>query len=214
MVDITVYKQRCENIGSRIRDMRKKHNLTQTRLAEEIDRLCNDDDKESFMSQSTVSGWENGTTLPPLSKLIVLASIFDCDVSYLLCDYDEEKKEVSDVSKLTGLSEASLRRIIFEIFMVGELDKLAGRENGIAKTLDVLFSSPSFWKIVKLLDGYTRCVDPSISRAASIAHEFNLLNYNTMSPEMSKDVVGFRLQRTFTDLLNEFDRINKENEDG
>lgn len=214
MVDITVYKQRCENIGSRIRDMRKKHNLTQTRLAEEIDRLCNDDDKESFMSQSTVSGWENGTTLPPLSKLLALASIFDCDVSYLLCDYDEEKKEVSDVSKLTGLSEASLRRIIFEIFMVGELDKLAGRENGIAKTLNNLFTSSSFWEIIRLLDGYVRCTDTSTSRAASISHELNLLNHGTVAPEMSKDVIGFRLQREFTDLLSELDRINEVSENG
>lgn len=83
--------------------------MTQSDLAGRISDIV-PTDKEKCFGQSTVSGWENGKQLPPLPKLIALSEIFQCDISYLLCDYDK-KKDISDISELTGLSERALSRL-------------------------------------------------------------------------------------------------------
>lgn len=36
------------------------------------------------VSQRTVRNWQNGTTEPPVSKLILLAKTWDCSADYLL----------------------------------------------------------------------------------------------------------------------------------
>ena len=44
--------------------------------------------------------------------MIALASIFDCDVAYLLGDYSKEKKDNSDICDMTGLSQKSLSQLL------------------------------------------------------------------------------------------------------
>lgn len=99
MADIFNYEQKRKKIGARIRRLRKAAGLTQEGLAASLDEAT---------SQNTISSWENGVTLPPLARLIALSSIFDCDISYLLCDYDKKQKDIADISDLTGLSEQSI----------------------------------------------------------------------------------------------------------
>jgi len=54
-----------ETIGQTIRRLRKEHNFTQEELAEQLN-----------ISAQAVSKWENGTSLPDISQVVPLASVF------------------------------------------------------------------------------------------------------------------------------------------
>ena len=109
MNDIFVYETRKHKIGDRIKSLREAAGFTQEQLASKMDAL---ERKEKLTKQNTISSWENGKTLPPLGRLIALSVVFNCDISYLLCDYDERKRDISDISNLTGLSEKAVNFIV------------------------------------------------------------------------------------------------------
>lgn len=54
-----------QNIGQVIRKLRKERNFTQEELAEQLN-----------VSSQAVSKWENGTSLPDISQIVPLASVF------------------------------------------------------------------------------------------------------------------------------------------
>ena len=114
MDDIFKYKkiERVKKIGKRIKDERRKKKLSQQKLADAISSIMVDSDPDyKGTEQNTVSNWEKGVSLPPLSKLIALSEIFDCDLGYLLCDYDEPKRDLADVVEQTGLSGKAATRL-------------------------------------------------------------------------------------------------------
>lgn len=110
MDDIFRYEKRKKEIGARIKALRKQQDLSQDGLADRLFQIAPTKDKA--IGQSTVSSWERGVTLPPLERLIALASIFECDLSYLLCDYDKKRKDVWDICCMTGLSEKAISRVL------------------------------------------------------------------------------------------------------
>ncbi|MCI7636955.1 MAG: helix-turn-helix domain-containing protein [Oscillibacter sp.] len=110
MNDIFKYEKRKEEIGKRIKTLRKQKHLSQDDLANRLFYIAPTKDKA--LGQSTISSWERGVTLPPLERMIALASIFDCDVAYLLGDYSKEKKDNSDICDMTGLSQKSLSQLL------------------------------------------------------------------------------------------------------
>lgn len=65
------------NMGSNIRELRKRNNITQERLAEYLG-----------VTYQTVSKWENGTSLPSISLLPSIANIFNISIDEL---YDIDK---------------------------------------------------------------------------------------------------------------------------
>ena len=114
MNDIFRYKKidRVRQIGKRIKDERRKKKLSQQKLADAVSSIMVDSDPDyKGTEQNTVSNWEKGVSLPPLSKLIALSEIFDCDLGYLLCDYDEPKRDLADVVEQTGLSGKAATRL-------------------------------------------------------------------------------------------------------
>lgn len=110
MTDIFRYDTRKKKIGSRIKDLRKKAGLNQKDLAAQMAILMPGGVGLSI-NQSTISSWEKGVQLPPLPKLLALSDIFHCDISYLLCDYDREKRDTADVAAITGLSYDAASRL-------------------------------------------------------------------------------------------------------
>lgn len=56
-------------------------------------------------SRPSVSKWESGKRLPKLDHLVEMCSLFDCEIGYLLCEYDLKKRDTVDINKVTGLSE-------------------------------------------------------------------------------------------------------------
>ena len=112
--DIFRYKKmdRVRQKGKRIKDERRKKKLSQQKLADAISSIMVDSDPDyKGTEQNTVSNWEKGVSLPPLSKLIALSEIFDCDIGYLLCDYDEPTRNLADVVEQTGLSGGAATRL-------------------------------------------------------------------------------------------------------
>lgn len=112
MADIFCYERRRDTIGQRIKLLRKREKLSQEDLGSRLSMIIGRGKETDTIGQSTVSSWERGVTLPPMDKMIALAVVFDCDISYLLGDYEKEKKDRSDICNMTGLSEKAIIEIM------------------------------------------------------------------------------------------------------
>lgn len=67
-----------EKVGRKIAELRKKHNMTQLELADNIG-----------ISFQAVSNWERGNSMPDISKLPELAALFDTSIDELLGEKSE-----------------------------------------------------------------------------------------------------------------------------
>ena len=67
-----------ENIGKRIRELRKEMDCTQSKLADVLG-----------VTQDSISLWENGKRIPDTQYIITLAKFFDVTSDYLLCLSDD-----------------------------------------------------------------------------------------------------------------------------
>ena len=65
------------NYAERIRNERKKANLTQAELATKLG-----------IQQSTVASWETGANTPRMKNLLKMASVLGCDISRLFTTTD------------------------------------------------------------------------------------------------------------------------------
>lgn len=95
-----IYGDRAPEIGQRIKKNRKMLNMTQMELLEKV-----------YLSEKSVASlrkWEKGERLPDLETLARMAEVFDCDIGYLLCDYDEKHHVTADIREQTGLSEEAV----------------------------------------------------------------------------------------------------------
>ena len=73
MNDIFKYEKRKEEIGKRIKTLRKQKHLSQDDLANRLFYIAPTKDKA--LGQSTISSWERGVTLPPLERMIAMLHI-------------------------------------------------------------------------------------------------------------------------------------------
>lgn len=200
MTDIFAYEKRREQIGKRINALRKEKELTQKQLAGLITDIVPTDEDKGF-GQSTISGWERGKQLPPLPKLIALSEIFQCDISYLLCDYDKEKKDISDVSEITGLSINAAKTIV-EI-------KRAGGTAGL-EILSQLIINPVFWNAIANLN-YARFATDNSEKMMSDLLQTKLLELKMLndierhpgasipSPEQMRDINLYHAAQKFSE---------------
>lgn len=93
------------NIAKRLHSERQEAGLTLDTLAEKTGYT-----KPTV--QSWEKGWEDGTGLnriPRLEQLIDLASVYNCTPEYLLCEYDQKNRQLTDVSLETGLLPESIK---------------------------------------------------------------------------------------------------------
>ena len=102
------FAERRRNVGFRIYYERTSRKLTQAKLAELVAEITGDEQ----ISQSTISDWERGITMPPVTRLFALSKIFQCNCGFLLCDYpddyDEKTYNAHLISLNTGLSHESV----------------------------------------------------------------------------------------------------------
>jgi transcriptional regulator with XRE-family HTH domain len=63
-----------ENVGRKIKEIRLENKLTQKDFAELF-----------FVSQDTISLWENGKSYPTVEYLIAISRRFNVSVDYILC---------------------------------------------------------------------------------------------------------------------------------
>ena len=76
------------NMGSRLRDVRKKRGMTQKALAT---RICK--------CTSAVSGYENDDQIPPVDVLVSIARLFDVSVDYLVGLENERTYSTSELNE-------------------------------------------------------------------------------------------------------------------
>lgn len=76
------------NIGSRIKEARKRRGISQKRLA---DYICK--------CPSAVSAYENNIQVPPTEVLISIAHLLNVSPNYLLCYETEETYSVKGLSE-------------------------------------------------------------------------------------------------------------------
>lgn len=90
-------------IGERIRKCRTDLKMSQNELAKRINR-----------GRRAIVSWENGTEkkCPPIEALMEMCKVFNCEIGYLVGEYDCKTHALTDVHEKTGLSEAA----IFELF--------------------------------------------------------------------------------------------------
>lgn len=113
-IDIQGMKDsRSKQIGQRIRAERKKKGWSQGELGVQItDMLGATNPDGRVKSQGNVSEWETGSRIPTFENLLCLSTLFNCDLGYLLCDYDGKAHNEDDIAKETGLSIEATRTLI------------------------------------------------------------------------------------------------------
>lgn len=91
-------------IGKRIQYERNQLGLSQGKFAEKIGLA------ES--SRQVIGKWEKGKLLPHFDHMLKMCELFECELGYLLCEYDCKTRVATDVKKATGLTEAAINRLM------------------------------------------------------------------------------------------------------
>lgn len=148
---MTSYENRKAEIGRRIKKEREALGIKPKEFLKRI--------YKSEQSTKTLTSWERGERLPDLDSLVLMATeVFDCDIGYLLCDYDEHKRDTADIVEVTGLSEPAadyLRKNWLRI----QQDKDAGYNSNVQKqeltAIDTLLQGGRtvLWNIYQYLYG-------------------------------------------------------------
>lgn len=107
-----------QKIGDRIRQERGKAGKSQAELGEYIG-----------VTRQTIAKWEHGEDIPQLSDFLRLCKLFDCELGYMLCEYDCKTRAATDIKSETGLSETAIcklqqanrQRMYFVLLALNEL---------------------------------------------------------------------------------------------
>lgn len=89
------------DFGLRIRELRKKHNMSQEDLGRKVDR-----------SKSVISSYENNIKIPPVDILTQMAVIFNVSLDYLV---GIDKNEMLSVEGLNEHQKSLIQQILHEL---------------------------------------------------------------------------------------------------
>lgn len=116
-----------KRIGQRIKEERIKAGFTLDGLGLRIN-----------VSRQTISKWENDCekASPSLTDFLRMCNVFQCELGYLLCEYDECKtRDAQFIHEYTGISEAAIQ----------QLHKMSGAQTAFLN--DLLTDEESFREI-------------------------------------------------------------------
>lgn len=208
-------------IGNKIRKFREKFSETQLDLARLLD-----------VKRQIISYYENGTRLPSLEHLIVIAAHYKTTVDYLigLSNVPTTDKDIQFICDYTGLSEKSVEVLHGTKFFKSLLDDStmkefpeetieAGREN-INLTLSIFnkfisehylsnvttYSSVYIANKKESLALYLKLINGLMDKGFADNDIVNEIN----KCEDSTDLTLFRLQQLITDFAKEC--VKEENE--
>ena len=89
------------NIGERIKKERKETlRISQLALVEDLG-----------IRKNTLVNIEKGRKMPDMDTLRILCDLLDCDMGYLLCEYDERHHVNADVAAEIHLSESAINKL-------------------------------------------------------------------------------------------------------
>lgn len=69
-------------LGKKIKELRKKHKLTQAELAKKLN-----------VAPTAVSAWERNENRPLMDKIAIMSNMFDVPISYFFEDFEEEQQK-------------------------------------------------------------------------------------------------------------------------
>ncbi len=96
--EVFVLTYNMDITAARIKAAREQAGLTLSYVAE----YC------GVQQYQTVSKWEKGNGKPSLGNLLKLCELFNCELGYLLGEYEGKTREITDVKQKTGLDENSI----------------------------------------------------------------------------------------------------------
>lgn len=131
-----------EITGKIIKTERKKLKLTQAKLG-----------KKLFVSGKQVSNYERGELLPPDSVLTKMCELFGCEKGYLLgeADYSNKTRLYTDIYKTTGISESSIKNILYITGDAKDSIDFGYNHSKYRKVFDSLLSSAKFCSFIETL---------------------------------------------------------------
>ncbi len=91
-------------IGKRIQYERGRLGLSQGKFAEKVGL--------SESSRQVIGKWEKGKLLPHFDHMLKMCELFECELGYLLCEYDCKTRVATDVKMVTGLTEDAVNRLM------------------------------------------------------------------------------------------------------
>lgn len=149
-----------KEIGKRIKKCRKEYRddefiskaPTQEQFA--ADRL--------FIKRDTLSRYENGHAIPPIDTLLRMCELFNCELGYLLGEYDTKTRIAADIHAETGLSESSIsvlreiNSINYDFAATNECDDEEMRKRVFREAIRRYFVTPPLIPFIDKLiaDGY------------------------------------------------------------
>lgn len=223
MKDILGYTSRKQEIGRRIRHERKRKNMSQPELAAAISQervRFSEIDVVDTVSQSAVSNWELGKSMPSIDNIACMSFIFECDMGYLLCDYDEQTHRLGIAVEETGLTYNAakvLRSINKGMSYGGKYYGPVGvNKNGtVQETLTVLselIESPRFLPLMNelsyyLIDGGAFPAEAEKAPEPSPQEYDRFMrwaNASGLGVEKKADICEMHLQKAADELKNMF----------
>lgn len=100
-------------INERIKDLRKKNNLTQEALAIKLN-----------VSRQAITKWESGIGIPDIANIEAIAKLFNISVDELLAD-----------TKINNISNKNISKTEFDVFKASDIDLKIGNANTLDITL-------------------------------------------------------------------------------
>lgn len=142
-----------EVIASRITEEREALGLTKEGLAERLN-----------VNRNTITSWERQDIkgrYPPLEDLARMCDLFNCELGYLLGEYNCKTRAATDIQAETGLSERAIDRLREE----------AQKSEIFRGTLSELIESPLSYSLVLGLADYKRYMSFSPEMRADVGSE-------------------------------------------
>ncbi len=101
-------KYKIQETAERIRGIRKGCTISQEKLISDLK-----DNHDFRISRNRLSAFENGAEQCTMEFLIAFSKYFNCDIGYLLCEYDEKTINKHQICEYTGLSQKAVEKILF-----------------------------------------------------------------------------------------------------
>ena len=90
----------AKTIGARIKQCRIAAGMSQPALAARLGLAKN--------SRPSISKWEHGASLPSTNQLFAMCEIFNCDIGYLVGDYEREYLTAEILARGFGIEQETL----------------------------------------------------------------------------------------------------------
>lgn len=165
-----------ETIGTRIKNLRKKNNLTQEQLGNKL-----------FFSGKTIFSWESNRTKPDLNALSKLSEIFHTPINYLLYGNNETKTFENEIK--IRLTKDEYLRILYEVSKAGTF---------ISDVIQIdtyyILKNPNKWLRIRQVGNVNTLSYKEITEFNTEKYEVSIDNLDNINHILSK--LGFTSQVT------------------